>query len=303
MAPSWPMYKARVPSSTSRPSPTTSPTPSCILTILPCWPSRTYRSPAASMAMSMMSEKSLTPFSVLPAPTTTRPEAAPIGHCKTQHGSRPSMMKRAPLWTCTAHGSNSPSAAPIGRSAATVPPRMEQPKSAHQWVKACRSWGIRAPPGLPGVGLPGVPSRDGPVWLFKALAARRAMTTPGRPVRPSRLLSACRDATESSGKRTIWSSAAVESSRPGSERCQCITAESTSSSLSTRRSSLRSRPIILCNGHEPNCSVFTHALKFSRTYRSNISSSSSTRSTSQSTMSEEHSSGVMCSTRSSFNAA
>jgi len=44
------------------------------------------------MAMSMMSEKSLTPFSVLPVPTTTRPLVAPSGHCSTQQGSRPSMM-------------------------------------------------------------------------------------------------------------------------------------------------------------------------------------------------------------------
>mmetsp|Transcript_16739 Transcript_16739/g.47759 ORF Transcript_16739/g.47759 Transcript_16739/m.47759 type:complete len:265 (+) Transcript_16739:605-1399(+) len=264
MAPSTPMYKARVPSSTSRPSPTTSPTPSNILTIRPCCPSRTYKTPAASMAMSMMSEKSFTPLSVLPVPTTTRPEAAPRGHCRTQHGSRPSMMKREPLWTCTAQGSSSPSAPSIGRSATTVPPRTEQPKSAHQWVKACRSWGMRAPPLLE-EGVPGRPSRMGPMWYFIAAAARRAMTTPGRPVRPSRLLRACRDETESSGKRTIWSNAAVASSRPGAERCQCITAESTSSSLSTRRSSLRSSPIMRCSGHEPNCSVFTQAAKFSST--------------------------------------
>mmetsp|Transcript_16837 Transcript_16837/g.31312 ORF Transcript_16837/g.31312 Transcript_16837/m.31312 type:complete len:209 (-) Transcript_16837:87-713(-) len=208
--------------------------------------------------MSIMSEKSLTPFRVLPLPTMTRPLGAPSGHCKTQHGSRPSMINNEPSWTCTAHGSSSPSAPSIGRSATIDPPRREQPKSAHQNGKALRRLAdlfltrlSRAPPVLELL-----------MWLFIAAAAKRAMTTPGRPVRPSLLRRACKDAMESSGKRTICSKAAVASSRSGRERCQCITAESTSSSFSTTSSSLRSRPIMRCNGHEPNCSVLTHAAKF-----------------------------------------
>mmetsp|Transcript_129644 Transcript_129644/g.415785 ORF Transcript_129644/g.415785 Transcript_129644/m.415785 type:complete len:265 (+) Transcript_129644:889-1683(+) len=261
MAPAAPMNKALVPSGpsiTNRPPPTTSPTPSRILTIRPCWPSRTYRSPSLSMAMSSISENSLTPFSVLPAPTITRPAVSKGIHCSTQQGSRPSMMKSEPSWTCTDQGCNSPSSSSEARSATATPPRSAQPKSAHQYGKAARSFGSRSTQGASKS-----PSGEVvPLCALSPAAASRATTTPGSPERPSFVRKACRDDADRRGNRTICSSAAVASSRPGADRCHRRTAESTSSSLSTSRSSLRRRPIIRCSGQAPNTSAREQGEKF-----------------------------------------
>mmetsp|Transcript_78329 Transcript_78329/g.239576 ORF Transcript_78329/g.239576 Transcript_78329/m.239576 type:complete len:210 (-) Transcript_78329:515-1144(-) len=190
-------------------------------------------------------------------PQSAQPEGAPIGHCTTLQGSRPSTMNMEPSCTCTDQGSSSPSSPSTGRSATTTPPVIEQPKSAHQCGKAWRNLGKRAAPGISG----GPSAWPAGLWHFSAMAARREIRTPGRPLSPSLLRRKCNELADKSGKRTICSNAAVASSRAGAARCHCVTAAKTSSSLSTEMSSLPNKPIMRCKGQAPNCSVLAMAEK------------------------------------------